>query len=81
VSDLWPGVAHAVISLPDPKKGEQLVLLTEEKGASREALSAYAKDHGIGELSVPRTIKHVEKMPLLGTGKIDYPAATALVEG
>jgi hypothetical protein len=34
----------------------------------------------MSELHVPKRIVSVEKMPLLGSGKADYPAVHALVE-
>jgi acyl-[acyl-carrier-protein]-phospholipid O-acyltransferase / long-chain-fatty-acid--[acyl-carrier-protein] ligase len=77
LAKLWPNAAHAVVTLPDEKKGEQLVLVTEQKGADRAAVTAYAREHGIQDISVPRTVRIVEKLPLLGTGKIDYPAVQA----
>ncbi len=77
---LWPDHAHAVIALPDPRKGEQLVLVTEHPEADRAALQAWARDQGAGELAVPRTILHTRTLPVLGTGKLDYPAITRLAE-
>ena len=71
---VWPDHAHAVVSLPDARKGEQLVLLTENEAAARDALLAHAKSNGIVELMVPREIHPVEKIPVLGTGKLDYEA-------
>ena len=76
---VWPGALHAVVSVPDPQKGEQLVLITEQAGAERAELSAFARQDGIGEISVPRQIVITTAVPLLGTGKIDYAAARALV--
>jgi len=74
----WPDHAHAVVSLPDARKGEQLVLITDHPDAPREALSSTARATGASELMVPRQILSVNAVPLLGTGKIDYPAATEL---
>ncbi|MBI4031036.1 MAG: hypothetical protein HY370_05120 [Proteobacteria bacterium] len=77
---VWPGMQHAVIALPDPRKGEQLVMVTTQEGASRDALSAHASENGITGLAVPATILHTSKMPILGTGKIDYQAVKAYAE-
>ncbi len=30
VADLWPGQNHVAVSLPDPKKGEQIILVTDK---------------------------------------------------
>jgi acyl-[acyl-carrier-protein]-phospholipid O-acyltransferase/long-chain-fatty-acid--[acyl-carrier-protein] ligase len=71
---LWPGVGHAVIALPDARKGEQLVLLTEQVGADRAQFLAHAQAAGLTELMVPRTILAGTKIPLLGSGKVDLAA-------
>jgi acyl-[acyl-carrier-protein]-phospholipid O-acyltransferase/long-chain-fatty-acid--[acyl-carrier-protein] ligase len=71
-SALWPDNTHTAVSIPDIRKGEQIVLLTDAKVADRTALLAWAQDHGVPELAVPRRIVHVEKVPLLGTGKPNY---------
>jgi acyl-[acyl-carrier-protein]-phospholipid O-acyltransferase / long-chain-fatty-acid--[acyl-carrier-protein] ligase len=70
----WPEHAHAVVALPDPRKGEQLVLVTDTPDATREALLATAQAEGAVELMVPRAFLTVDAVPMLGTGKIDYPA-------
>lgn len=74
-SRVWPAQAHAVVSLPDANKGEQLVLLTENPGATRGALLERARADGISELAVPRRLLVLRSLPLLGSGKIDYAAA------
>ncbi len=75
----WPAVRHAVVSVPDAQKGEQLVLVTEQADAERAALLARARADGVGELAVPRRILVTRTLPLLGSGKTDYPAVQALV--
>ena len=81
VARLWPGEAHAVTNLPDPKKGEQLVLVTAHQGARREDLTAFARTQGIAELAVPRAICVVQEVPVLGTGKLDYVKVRELAQG
>ena len=78
-SALWPGASHAVVAVPDPRKGEALVLLTTQKDAATAPLLTYARERGTAEIAVPRTIRWVESLPLLGTGKVDYVAATRLM--
>ena len=76
---LWPDAKHAVVSLPDARKGEQLALITTQVDAAREAISVYASKEGITSLAVPANIIAVEKMPVLGSGKTDYVAVHTLV--
>jgi acyl-[acyl-carrier-protein]-phospholipid O-acyltransferase/long-chain-fatty-acid--[acyl-carrier-protein] ligase len=69
---LWPDADHAVVTRPDPKKGEQLVLFTTAPGASAAALQVWARGNGVAELAVPRDVRVVDALPVLGTGKLDY---------
>ena len=55
------------------------MLVTEHAGASREESLAHARKIGLPELFLPRTIIHVERLPLLGSGKPDYKAIAELV--
>ena len=79
-SQLWPGAQHAVLAVPDERKGEQLILLTTQPGAAVRELLAEARARGVPELQVPRTIRVVAKIPVLGSGKNDYPAITKLLK-
>ncbi len=72
ISTLWPEQAHAVVSIPDARKGEQLVLSTTQPTAERKQIAEYAQQQGIAEIMVPRQILIVDKIPVLGTGKTDY---------
>jgi acyl-[acyl-carrier-protein]-phospholipid O-acyltransferase/long-chain-fatty-acid--[acyl-carrier-protein] ligase len=81
IATIWPGALHAVVTLPDTKRGEQLVLVTDHAEASRTALVAAARAAGLPELFVPRSIKPVPSVPLLGSGKIDYVSVTRLASG
>jgi acyl-[acyl-carrier-protein]-phospholipid O-acyltransferase/long-chain-fatty-acid--[acyl-carrier-protein] ligase len=69
---LWPDADHAVVTRPDPRKGEQLVLFTTREDADARALQAWARANGVTELMVPRDIRVLKEMPVLGTGKLDY---------
>ena len=69
---LWPGADHAVVTRADPRKGEQLVLFTTQADARAPDLQAWGRANGIAELAVPRDIRIVAALPVLGTGKLDY---------
>jgi acyl-[acyl-carrier-protein]-phospholipid O-acyltransferase/long-chain-fatty-acid--[acyl-carrier-protein] ligase len=79
-SKVWPKALHAAIAIPDARKGEQVVLLTSAVGAERGALLAQAQSDGVAEICVPRQVKVIPNLPVLGTGKIDYVAAAKLIE-
>ena len=75
-----PGFIHAASTRPDAAKGEALVLFTTAPDLRREQLLAAAKASGSPELSVPRSIRHVEAIPLLGSGKTDYVTLKKMAE-
>jgi acyl-[acyl-carrier-protein]-phospholipid O-acyltransferase / long-chain-fatty-acid--[acyl-carrier-protein] ligase len=77
---LWPQAASVAVSIPDPRKGERIVLLTTQKDAERSAMQRQAKAQGAPELAVPAAIIVVDKVPLLGSGKTDYVTAKTLAE-
>jgi len=77
---LWPESRHAVVNLPDARKGEALLLVTTRRDAESGALLAFARQRSVPELLVPRSVLVVGSLPLLGSGKVDYPAVARLVE-
>ena len=77
---VWPDNLHAAAILPDPRKGEQIILVTDKKGAARNLLLAWSQSHGVPEIAVPRKIVEVDAIPVLGTGKTDYLAVKTLAE-
>jgi acyl-[acyl-carrier-protein]-phospholipid O-acyltransferase/long-chain-fatty-acid--[acyl-carrier-protein] ligase len=74
----WPGADHAAVTRADPRKGEQLVLFTTAPLASAAGLQAWARGNGVTELAVPKDVRIVDALPVLGTGKIDYVALAAM---
>ncbi|MCU0819935.1 MAG: AMP-binding protein [Beijerinckiaceae bacterium] len=69
---LWPESTHVAVTLPDAKKGEQIVLVTDRADADRAALIAHFKAEGASELFLPRAVLVLGAIPVLGSGKIDY---------
>ncbi|MNE77695.1 Bifunctional protein Aas [compost metagenome] len=77
---VWPDNRHAAVSVPDSKRGERLILVTDHEGAASAELSEWARDNGAPELAVPKKIIKIAVIPVLGTGKTDYVAIQKLVE-
>jgi acyl-[acyl-carrier-protein]-phospholipid O-acyltransferase/long-chain-fatty-acid--[acyl-carrier-protein] ligase len=80
LNHIWPGAGHAIVTLPDPRKGEMLVLISEYEGAELNGLAEHFRKGGLTELSVPRRLIKVKQLPLLGTGKVDYIRARAIAQ-
>ncbi|MDR2901805.1 MAG: MFS transporter [Lactobacillales bacterium] len=76
----WPGFISGTVSIPDPKKGEQIVLITTCKDITKEALIMAFKTAGVAELGIPSKIIVTDNPPLLGTGKFDYVTAKEIAQ-
>ena len=69
--DLWPDATLAVVSVPDARKGERLLLYTNNKDATRSDFIAIARARHASDLMIPGEVIFMEKMPMLGSGKVD----------
>jgi acyl-[acyl-carrier-protein]-phospholipid O-acyltransferase/long-chain-fatty-acid--[acyl-carrier-protein] ligase len=78
-SELWPNSQSAVVTEQDPRRGERLVLVSEEKSATRAAFQAYAKARGASDLMAPAEVMVVDNLPVLGSGKADLVSVAQLV--
>lgn len=70
--ELYPEDAHAVVAVPDKKKGEQLVMFTTLKAPDRKEMATGLKRLGLSDLMIPKNIFPVDALPILGSGKTDY---------
>lgn len=73
-SALWPDHQHTAVALPDVRKGEQIILMSECPTAERPRLLTWMQSHGVSELTLPKKIFHTDAIPVLGTGKTDLGA-------
>jgi len=78
-AELWPHYVSAVVAVPDDRKGERLILVTDKHGATRADFQAYARSQHASELMSPAQVIIVDKLPLLGSGKPDLQALQKLV--
>jgi acyl-[acyl-carrier-protein]-phospholipid O-acyltransferase/long-chain-fatty-acid--[acyl-carrier-protein] ligase len=78
-AELSPATLSVVVAVPDLRKGERLILVTPDKNLTRQKFQQYAGAKGATELMVPADVI-TATVPVLGSGKADYVAATALVK-
>ncbi|MBN9018861.1 MAG: acyl-[ACP]--phospholipid O-acyltransferase [Rhizobiales bacterium] len=71
---LWPNHASAAVAVPSERRGEEIVLVSERPGAVLADFQQAARQRGFSELAMPKRIVAIERLPLLGSGKPDYPA-------
>jgi acyl-[acyl-carrier-protein]-phospholipid O-acyltransferase / long-chain-fatty-acid--[acyl-carrier-protein] ligase len=77
--ELWPNYISAVAAIPDDRKGERLVLVTDKRGATRADFQAFARSKHASELMSPAEVIVLDKLPLLGSGKPDLQALQKFV--
>jgi len=75
-----PGFAHAASTRTDAARGEALILFTTAPELARDQLLAAARASGAPELAVPRVIRRIDALPLLGSGKTDYLTLKRMAE-
>src|SRR5262249_21834319 len=80
-AELWPNSITAVSSVADPRKGERLIMVTDKHGAARSDFAAFARAQHASELMLPSEVVVLEKLPMLGSGKVDQLAIDKFVRG
>jgi len=70
--NIWPENNSVVCSIKDSSKGEALILLTDKKDANLDIISKSMKESGFSTLYIPKTLKTIDELPILGSGKLDY---------
>ena len=76
-----PDGQHAATVKKDESKGEALVLFTTSTRLDRENLNQAANALGLTALTVPRDVRVIKALPLLGTGKTDFVTLRQMAEG
>ena len=66
---------------PDADKGEQLIAATNKAELSADEIREAIAKAGLPNLAVPREIKVLDEIPVLGSGKTNYPELSKLVAG
>ena len=73
IGDFEEGLQAAVTAVPDPRKGERLVVLHTPLKQSTAELCKGLTDAGLPNIYIPSpdSFVQVDALPLLGTGKLD----------
>ncbi len=80
LQQLYPDLGHAVVAVPDKKKGEQLVMFTTLEKPDRKKIADALKSLGVADLMIPKMVFELETMPMLGSGKTDYVTIARLAK-
>ena len=63
--------SYGVVAVPHESKGEQIVLVTNNRNVTQEGLHNYIKANAMSELYLPRVILFRDSLPVFATGKAD----------
>lgn len=66
-----PEHMYGVVAVPHESKGEQIVLVTNNRKVTQETLHTYIRVNGMSELYLPRVILYHDSLPVFATGKAD----------
>jgi acyl-[acyl-carrier-protein]-phospholipid O-acyltransferase/long-chain-fatty-acid--[acyl-carrier-protein] ligase len=80
VNKVWPDRPMAVLSMPDPAKGERLVLVHQEPPVDLSELRKALLKIGFSDLSCPKSSVIVAQIPLTPLGKVNIIALTEMVK-
>jgi len=69
----------AIVSRPDPDKGEMLIAATNEPKLHLDEIRAVLRAKGLPNLCVPREVRVIREIPKLGTGKINHRELETLI--
>jgi acyl-[acyl-carrier-protein]-phospholipid O-acyltransferase / long-chain-fatty-acid--[acyl-carrier-protein] ligase len=78
--DVWPGEPLGAAALPCLRKGQKVVLAVANPAADLGVLRARAREAGIAEIQLPSELRVLAEIPLMASGKTDFPRLQALLE-
>jgi len=62
----------AVLTVHDKRKGEALILATNEHRLELKEVREAVREKGLPNIAAPKAILHVREIPKLGTGKVNH---------
>ncbi len=60
-----------IVAVPHPKKGEQIVMVSNQKDLDKDKFSQKVQKKGMSELYIPSLFMYKEEIPIFATGKAD----------
>lgn len=72
-AEVWPNAQVAAVNRPHPRTGEHVLLAVAGITADKNELSQRAKEKGIANIMLPSTVLNMDDIPMLASGKTDYP--------
>ncbi len=75
LNTLLADTIYGIVSIPDEKKGETLVLLVEKNEITTGKIATHFASLGLPSLWTPKKIINLKAAPILGSGKFDYTKA------
>ncbi|MGC5325759.1 AMP-binding protein [Brevibacillus sp. SYSU BS000544] len=70
----------ATVSVSDQRKGERIILFTTDAAARIDQFRTFLVEKGYSPLLVPSSLRVLDALPLLGSGKTDYVTIKQIAE-
>src|SRR5262249_35036350 len=80
VAAAMPQALCAAVSVPGARKGGRIVIYHNEPNAHIQHVKEWMKQQGHSPIYMPSELRYVEKLPLLGSGKVDYVSIKRLAQ-
>ncbi len=80
IEKLYETHKGGIVSVSDEKKGERLVLITDNEQVNIKEIREFFKKQNLSELWIPKEVVYMKNPPLLGSGKFDYQSAKKMLE-
>ena len=74
-------VEVAVISVPDIRKGEKIILFTSVENATLSQIRKFIAENGLSGLLAPSEVIYLKKIPILNSGKTNYMKLKEIYSG
>ncbi len=79
-AEVWPEHPLGAAALTCPRKGQRVVLAVAHPDATLDTLRMRAREAGVAEIQLPSELRNLSEIPVLASGKTDFPKLQTLLE-
>ena len=79
-AEVWPEHPLGAAALTCPRKGQRVVLAVAHPDATLDTLRSERGEAGVAEIQLPSELRNLSEIPVLASGKTDFPKLQTLLE-